>query len=92
MAQARGPGICAALEYAAARVRHILAPLYVVPLSEFGQKSALANIRGANFTLICLLDDRRRHGDHLLGTMHTKKGYCLGLLNTDTFLENLLGA
>ena len=57
-----------------------------------GQKLAPASLRGANFTFICLLDDRRGHGDHLSGTMHTKRGFCLGWLNMDRFLENLLGA
>ena len=59
--------------------------------SEFGQKLALASLRGANFPFIFLLDDRRRHGDHLLGTMHTKRGFCLGWLNMDTFLEKCEG-
>ena len=45
------------------------------PLSEFGQKLAPASRRAANYTLISLLDDRRRHGDHILGTMHTKRGF-----------------
>ena len=57
------------------------------PLSEFGQKLAQASRRAANYTHINLLDDRRRHGDHILGTMHTKRGFCLGWLNTDMFLE-----
>ena len=35
MAQAHGTGICKALEYAAARERHILAPLYAVPLPRY---------------------------------------------------------
>ena len=61
------------------------------PLSEFGQKLAPASRRAANYTLISLLDDRRRHGDHILGTMHTKRGFCLGWLNTDTFLEKCEG-
>ena len=61
------------------------------PRSEFGQKLAPASRRAANYTLISLLDDRRRHGDHILGTMHTKRGFCLGWLNTDTFLEKCEG-
>ena len=56
-------------------------------LSEFGQKLAPVSRRAANYTLISLLDDRRRHGDHILGTMHTKRGFCLGWLNTDTFIK-----
>ena len=56
-----------------------------------GQKLAAASLRGANFTFICLLYYRRRHGDHLLGTMHTKRGFCLGWLNMDTFLEKCEG-
>ena len=56
------------------------------PLSEFGQKLIPGSRRAANYTLISLLDDRRRHGDHILGTMHTKRGFCLGWLNTDMFL------
>ena len=35
VAQAHGAGICKALEYAAARVWHILAPLYAVPLPRY---------------------------------------------------------
>ena len=35
VAQAHGTGICKALEYAAARERHILAPLYAVPLPRY---------------------------------------------------------
>ena len=61
------------------------------PLSEFGQKLIPGSRRAANYTLISLLDDRRRHGDHILGTMHTKRGFCLGWLNTDTFLEKCEG-
>ena len=41
------------------------------PRSEFGQKLAPASHRAANYILISLLDDRRRHEDHILGTMHT---------------------
>ena len=61
------------------------------PLSEFGQKLIPGSRRAANYTLISLLDDRRRHGDHILGTMHTKRGFCLGWLNMDTFLEKCEG-
>ena len=35
VAPAHGTGICKALEYAAARERHILAPLYAVPLPRY---------------------------------------------------------
>ena len=35
VAQAHAAGICKALEYAAARERHILAPLYAVPLPRY---------------------------------------------------------
>ena len=61
------------------------------PLSEFGQKLAPGSHRAANYTLINLLNDRRRHGNHILGTMHTKRGLCLGWLITDTFLEKCEG-
>ena len=61
------------------------------PLSEFGQKLIPGSRRAANYTLISLLDDRRRHEDHILGTMHTQRGFCLGWLNMDTFLEKCEG-
>ena len=45
VAQAHGAGICKALEYAIARERHILAPLYAVPLPRFYCRKIL--IQGA---------------------------------------------
>jgi len=47
------------------------------PLSEFGQKLAPASLRGAIFTFICLIDERRRHEDHILGTMHANMFFLL---------------
>ena len=39
----------------------------ILSLSEFGQE--LASRRAANFILISLRDDRKRHYNHILGTM-----------------------
>ena len=35
---------------------------------------------------VCLLDDRRRHEDDILGAMHTFRGFLCGWFNIVTYL------